>query len=199
MCVPNCAGRVCGPDGCGGTCGACPANSTCAPAQNTCLCNAGFVPNQQQTACVQIGGPCNGISKYGYCSGSIWVRCDAAAGVVALDCGPGNCKTIDAQGTGACTCGNITEDGLCVNADFSAGDDVLLACLPGYNVLVAQNCVEETGSASGHCSTLVTPFGYVTSCMCAHCAAVNTSGVCSTLCPGMQCGKNSASNYYYCY
>jgi hypothetical protein len=28
-CTPNCAGRQCGPDGCGGTCGSCASNQDC--------------------------------------------------------------------------------------------------------------------------------------------------------------------------
>jgi hypothetical protein len=29
VCVPNCSGRVCGDDGCGGSCGTCAANQVC--------------------------------------------------------------------------------------------------------------------------------------------------------------------------
>jgi hypothetical protein len=36
-CVPSCAGKVCGSDGCGGSCGSCAPGETCAPTGNQCL------------------------------------------------------------------------------------------------------------------------------------------------------------------
>ncbi len=35
LCIPQCAGKTCGPDGCGGDCGSCPADLTCS-AEGTC-------------------------------------------------------------------------------------------------------------------------------------------------------------------
>jgi len=35
-CTPDCAGKVCGDDGCGGSCGDCPLGEACANATNTC-------------------------------------------------------------------------------------------------------------------------------------------------------------------
>jgi len=36
-CQPNCTGKVCGDDGCGGTCGACADGQTCKSDQSTCI------------------------------------------------------------------------------------------------------------------------------------------------------------------
>jgi hypothetical protein len=36
-CTPNCSGRICGDDGCGGTCGSCPNGKTCASAGHACF------------------------------------------------------------------------------------------------------------------------------------------------------------------
>ncbi len=36
-CTPNCVGRVCGDDGCGGACGACPAGKVCDPSGAACI------------------------------------------------------------------------------------------------------------------------------------------------------------------
>jgi hypothetical protein len=66
-CVPNCAGRTCGPDGCTGTCGTCPAGQTC-DTSGRCTC----VPNCAGRVCGDNG--CGGFC--GACpSGS---GCDAS-------------------------------------------------------------------------------------------------------------------------
>mgnify|MGYP000203293755 CR=1 FL=1 len=41
-CTPDCSGKVCGSNGCGGTCGACPENSTCNAQGTACDCAHGF-------------------------------------------------------------------------------------------------------------------------------------------------------------
>lgn len=35
-CAPDCGGKACGNDGCGGSCGGCPSGSTCSPDGTTC-------------------------------------------------------------------------------------------------------------------------------------------------------------------
>src|SRR5215213_4402439 len=40
-CTANCAGKVCGDDGCGGLCGSCPAAQLCQPGGGACGCPAG--------------------------------------------------------------------------------------------------------------------------------------------------------------
>lgn len=37
VCIPNCYGKSCGPDGCGGVCGLCPAGTVCAHDHSTCI------------------------------------------------------------------------------------------------------------------------------------------------------------------
>lgn len=39
QCTPNCAGKVCGDDGCGGSCGTCPTGQTCSSNQCVGSCN----------------------------------------------------------------------------------------------------------------------------------------------------------------
>lgn len=53
-CVPNCAGKQCGGDGCGGSCGSCGAGQACSPA-GTCAC----VPNCTGKTCGPDG--CGGV------------------------------------------------------------------------------------------------------------------------------------------
>lgn len=48
VCVPSCAGRACGDDGCGGSCGACAGGATCA--SGACTGGACFRPTVRQTS-----------------------------------------------------------------------------------------------------------------------------------------------------
>lgn len=116
-----------------------------------------------------------------------------------MGCGAGNCRTVTADGAGACRCGSITEDGVCAAADGSKGKQVLFSCLPGYDILTAENCVTETGSSTGFCSSVVTSFGSVTSCYCAACQ-VDRGTYCSSPCSGgySACDYNSSTNMHTC-
>lgn len=60
-CTPSCAGKVCGPDGCGGSCGSCQANEVCQG--GACLC----VPNCTGRECGSDG--CGGTCKPGCSEG----------------------------------------------------------------------------------------------------------------------------------
>ncbi|MGC8926759.1 MAG: hypothetical protein ACP5QK_02425 [Myxococcota bacterium] len=40
VCIPNCSGKECGDDGCGGSCGDCGSNASCNV--NRCVCNSGY-------------------------------------------------------------------------------------------------------------------------------------------------------------
>ena len=66
-CVADCDGRMCGPDGCGGSCGGCPLDmptcdgGTCAP------------------------DPCLGLGEIGCCDGTTLLWCDPD-GLVEVDC-----------------------------------------------------------------------------------------------------------------
>jgi hypothetical protein len=65
-CVPSCAGRVCGDDGCGGACGPCPSPRVCAPDGSACGCPAGANP---------CGGTCCAAGEAcvsGRCCPSAW-------------------------------------------------------------------------------------------------------------------------------
>lgn len=69
LCTPNCSGRVCGDDGCGGSCGTCPdPYSTC---NSNGQCDA-CVPNCHGRACGDdgCGGTCGTCSGGDSCNGS---------------------------------------------------------------------------------------------------------------------------------
>ena len=58
-CVPACAGKECGADGCGGECGQCGNNETC-----------------QNGQCVPAGAGCDGLTYEGCCDGQVLQWCE---------------------------------------------------------------------------------------------------------------------------
>ena len=122
-CVPQCANRECGIDGCGGSCGSCGSGTLCSP-QQTCIA-------------LESGGPCNGVSYEGLCSDELLVYCtkgklkveDCAAVAMA-------CKFVTSEGWYDCVekpCGDVTEVGVCQG-------DMLLWCDKGS--LAGEDCAQ---------------------------------------------------------
>ena len=90
-CTPDCAGKSCGTDGCGGTCGACPPPTDMCSTQATCQAGA-CVPGAPIDC--DDGDTCNGAET-----------CDAALGCVPgppIDCDDGDACTSDACEAGTC-------------------------------------------------------------------------------------------------
>lgn len=82
-CQPGCEGKVCGPDGCGGTCGLCPGTSQCDEGSGLCLCDC---PDEDQPVCDTLTG-----TTYG---SACKATCDGVAETVAGICGS-TCFTAD--------------------------------------------------------------------------------------------------------
>jgi len=100
ICVPDCNGKECGSDGCGGVCGVCGNNSICS--NNKCVCNNGYAncnndlsdgcevnlnnPLTCGTSCSNIvncgansvcnAGSCGCIVGYYNCNGSLLDGCE---------------------------------------------------------------------------------------------------------------------------
>lgn len=93
VCVPDCAGRTCGADGCGGSCGSCAADETCQP-NGACLQNL----NQFQCLCGDSTTPSGCVRRQcragfdtvcnGYCTGHGGYY---GLGTPGTGCGPGAC------------------------------------------------------------------------------------------------------------
>ena len=83
QCIPNCADKMCGNDGCGGSCG------TCAQGQ---YCDAGL--------CIG-GSECGDVTYAGYCDGEVLVWCENG-NLYDADCGqlPGTYKCLFAEPPG---------------------------------------------------------------------------------------------------
>lgn len=182
-CTPNCSGKACGPDGCGGSCGSCPANSVCRPDQQYCDCTAGYIADPTFTGCVRLNGACPpSINSNGYCVYDTWVWCDSQRGVVATECqstGFGPCTTIG--DVGSCRCGPVTYDGFCTGYQGGAANEIHVTCVPGFELLAAQNCRDS--GPNGHCGAFVTGGGHQTSCFCEPCVDyLASSHSCLPLC-----------------
>ncbi|MBI5609541.1 MAG: hypothetical protein HY902_11740, partial [Deltaproteobacteria bacterium] len=72
QCKPQCDGKACGPDGCGGSCGTCASFEQCEEWSGTC-----YVPPPD----------CKGNSWAGTCNGSTLTFCSASEQIVSKDCG----------------------------------------------------------------------------------------------------------------
>jgi hypothetical protein len=196
-CEPNCAGRQCGPDGCGrgGKCGTCPSGERCDEASGQC---SGCVPNCQGKACGddRCGGSC------GTCPAG--TSCDAPSGQCRSDCGAqrcpkgccqdGQCRGGDTDsvcGTGgepclACGTGQSCCGGTCVNTATDSAN----CGFCGFHCIADVPCIG--GTCQGGC---VAPFKQClngTCCDESQCRSCE-GGACVTWCdqPGMRCENNT--------
>ena len=128
-CTPNCIGKQCGPDGCGGSCGTCPNNAPC-DAYGQCPC----VPNCQGKECGPNG--CGGLC--GVCPDNF--VCSATGKCVCLrlcdgkECGPDGCGG---------TCGKCPDGYNCVYGKCEG------ACVP--NCVGKQCGPDGCGGSCGTC------------------------------------------------
>jgi len=91
ICAPACAGRACGPDGCGGVCGACAPGERCTQAGQ---CVSECVPDCAGRECgpdpvcgLSCGSCAPGTScdDRGQCVGACWPECDSWGQTSCLD------------------------------------------------------------------------------------------------------------------
>lgn len=110
QCEPQCGGKECGSDGCGGLCGQCPATHTCNFTTNVCVCNN---PQCDNITCGNDDG-CGGICN---CSGNF--KCNT--GTNLCECEP-NCdgKQCGDDGCGG-SCGECAGDETCTAAQICKG------------------------------------------------------------------------------
>jgi len=115
-CTPQCAGKECGDDGCGGSCGSCPEEWTC-DGTGHCVFNCipdctgkdcgddgcggscGTCPDGnicQFGKCQAVADPCQGITWEGCCEGTVLHYCENDE-LVSGDCGGNGCGWNDAN------------------------------------------------------------------------------------------------------
>ena len=106
VCIPTCAGKQCGLDGCGGDCGACAQGGTCT-SQGLCT-SVGCEPDCWGKECGAdgCGELCGQCSADSFCQdGSCFAGC--AADCTAKDCGDDGCGG---------SCGLCLETAICTDA-----------------------------------------------------------------------------------
>ena len=188
-CVPDCAGKGCGDDGCGGTCGVCAVNQTCSD-DGTCEC----APDCTGKACGDdgCGGTCGSCTDGSECTpeGS----CGCAPACDGKSCGDDGCGG---------SCGECGEGESC-----NAGGQ----CDPCVPSCVGMECGDDgCGGQCGDCGTNGTCTEGICSCTpdctgktcgddgcggeCGDCANnefCNPAGTCECApnCAGKECGDD---------
>ena len=160
-CVPECEGRVCGSDGCGGSCGACEGDEIC---NASGLCSAGCAPKCEGLVCGDdgCGGSCGTCAAdqtcaAGQCEGGCVPACDGKA------CGPDGCG----GDCGLCTVGQSCD------AQGQCQDD----CVPDCD---GKECgIDGCGGSCGGC-----PMGQTCN------IAGLCEGGCAPACDGKACGDD---------
>lgn len=196
-CVPSCAGKSCGDDGCGGSCGACPPGELCSAITQACEPEA-CVPNCAGKACGDdgCGGNCGDCAPNEQCEANQCVPgtcvpvcegkicgpdgCGGACGTCPTGqiCGSsGQCSTVCVASCEGLACGTDGCGGSCgtCEADETCDIGVCTACTP--------DCTGKSCGADG-CGGI-----------CGECAGADTCTddglcvpVCVADCSGKTCG-----------
>ncbi len=160
-CVPDCTGAACGPDGCGGTCGACPADAACVQGRCTAVgvnpCGDGTCePDEDCATCPADCGACCGdgacaededcATCLADCPCGDGQRCDGPSRACVAACTPIDCATVECGddgcggACGACGGGETCLEGRCRT---TCGDAI---CAPGEDCL---SCPADCGGCCG--------------------------------------------------
>lgn len=189
-CTPNCTGRICGDDGCGGSCGDCPSGNKCdfvsgqckvdvcavVPGPGCCAgntlirCNNG-VP--EQTSCsytASIGGQCGWAGSSYSCdakgldSGDPQFPKACPAGVCQPYCGSNKCGGDGCGGScGTCPAGLVCNWGSCEPpCQPKCAVDSTKPSVPGkkYDCGNSDGCGGSCGCPSDMECQVTTPYGY---------------------------------------
>lgn len=173
-CVPDCTGKMCGDNGCGGSCGNCPEPATTSDPQLACVagqCVDGCAPtpvvcNTNSCGDDGCGGTCGTCAPGAFCNNG---QCAPLPGQSCA----GNCK---GKAPGGCSCeGGCIQSGDCC-FDFVAQ----CTCEPQCD---GKNCGPDgCGGSCGAClSGTADPY----------CGANGQCGpTCAPQCTGLQCGDD---------
>ena len=159
-CTPNCTGKDCGDDGCGGSCGKCPDGSTCQAgkcSQNPCTPSCG----SKECGDDGCGGSCGTCPGGWFCdSGHCNTACSPAC--TGKECGDDGCGG---------TCGTCPAGKKCVAGKCSAD-----ACTPSC---ANKKCGDDgCGGSCGACAA-------AQQCKDGQCVAV-----CQPNCAAKECGDD---------
>ncbi|MBU1431201.1 hypothetical protein KKF91_11740 [Myxococcota bacterium] len=112
-CLPQCAGRECGPDGCGGACDVCGGGEVCQVDSGRCVCAPSCVG--RQCGGDGCGGNCGGCAPGTMCNEG---RCVCAPSCLNRACGDDGCG----GSCGDCAPGLRCEAGRCLCPTLTCGE-----------------------------------------------------------------------------
>ena len=176
-CVPNCKGKNCGPDGCGGTCGACASPSVCCTFGNDAMCIQ--APKSCECKC-----KCSGCSFTSTCTSKTPGGCSSCSDSCKTGCSIAGCGWMtsasgNCPGTPKCSSwgASYSNSGAkCVdNDDCAAGDAcVQLNSIPGAPSMCLKRCtvpgslcpVRDSTKQQSKCGISLTSGTYVCAWMC---------------------------------
>lgn len=171
-CVPNCAGKQCGDDGCGGQCGTCTSPATC-NASGQCV--TACTPNCTGKQCGDDG--CGGLCPPGCTAPSV---CQGGTCLCIPDCSGKQCGSDGCGGT----CGTCSAPDTC----SAAGQCV---CVPAC---AGKQCGDDTcGGSCGTCTGTEVCVnsqcvGCTPNCTGKECGDDGCNGTCGPDCPvGQSC------------
>ena len=148
-CTPECEGKACGDDGCGGSCGACDQGESCD--EGVCACT----PQCEGKTCGDdgCGGTCGACDDNAFCDGGVCV--------CTPECGDAMCGDDGCGGScGACPSDNACEAGVCIGpctpGETRCNAGSVEVCNPdGESWTAVATCAESTPCFEGMCCTPV--------------------------------------------
>ncbi len=169
-CVPLCAGKECGPDGCGGSCGTCPSGTVCEDYH----CKATCIPQCANKECGDdgCGGQCGVCPAGAVCQGG---KCTCVPQCAGKQCGPDGCG----GQCGTCPQGTSCQNGKCVCVPQCAGKQ----CGPDGCGGSCGTCPQGTSCQNGKCVC-------VPQCAGKQCGPDGCGGQCGTCPLGQTCNPS---------
>ncbi len=212
-CVPSCAGKQCGDDGCGGSCGTCVG---CGGTADPGACQGGTCMQPCCPSCgnrqcgpdgcgglcgvCQDGQECNPLT--GACGGVCQPACTDDATGEALACGPdgcgGLCGTCDPSQTctggrcvGSLSCSGAIECVLTCAGSGAAAQDCWQTCAPAGNSVQRERFVKVRDCAIQNCGAAYVSGQCLEQVLAGQCAAPWAAcRQCAPNCLGRECGPD---------
>lgn len=202
VCLPQCAGKVCGDNGCGSTCGLCPAGKSCQ--SGTCAVVCGDTqcgPGEDVCNCPgDCPGGCDGCCQDGSCKpgvdnsscgrdGGACTMCDGGRTcqnhACEYVCGDGVCAVLANETCASCPadCGQCCGNGACDHSETSC--TCIADCGTCAGCCLAEGCVTQTtaancGTGGDACQTCTGPQEECVAGVC----------TCQPACLGRDCGED---------
>jgi hypothetical protein len=180
VCVPACAGRNCGPDGCNGSCGTCTGFQTCEGGGTPGVC--GCTPTTctaQDKNCGTISDGCGGPLNCGSCAFPGEPCTDNVCGTcVPTSCAGKACGASDDCGGTCSACSPTCPTGSCPSGE---------SCRAGTCAVTGRTyeCTCGNGTTRSTCGTVMCQSGTILDICTAQC--VNSGGYGGGACLGDTC------------